>query len=79
MIDRTQEDINQDVLIAELGRTVKELKEAMRTVRDQQSAHEVTLRGHQSRLETLEPVRGIIEHVAAIKAFCDNWKRGFAK
>lgn len=65
MIDRTQEDINQDVRIASLEQKVREIK-------TQLDGAGRRLADHELQLHNLDPLRGLIEHVEAIKSFFEN-------
>lgn len=62
MIDRTQEDINQDIRIANLEQIVRELRSDFRS-----------LAGHESRLKSLESAANLIDgKVSEIKAQADG-------
>lgn len=68
MIDRTQEDINQDLRIAALEQNVKELKRQL-------DGTGRLLADHEGRIKQLDPLRVLIEHVDNIIVFLKS--RGF--
>lgn len=86
MIDRTQEDINQDVRISNLEQQVRELKMRLDVMRTSLENHGARFDGvgrqladHSVRLDVLEPLRVLVEHIEAIKTFFDDWKRGLRR
>lgn len=65
MIDRTQEDINQDLRIAHVEQDIREIKARL-------DGAGRKLADHEMRLNEFNPLRDLIKHVEAIKQFFEN-------
>ena len=67
MIDRTQEDINQDLRLVKLEQSQRELGSKIEAAL-QLIASQTTLFGqHEAKLKELNPLITLLEHVEAIK------------
>lgn len=72
MVDRTQEDINQDQRIARLEQQVLELRRQYNDHAKSLTDDAASLKEHKARLDILDPLRTLLEHVEAIKDFITN-------
>ena len=77
MIDRTQEDINQDRAIEALKQRVQQLEDKLAGVLSHQTTQDAQLGTHRQDLVMLSPLKDLIGYIEGIIAFFEHLKRGF--
>ena len=75
MIDRTQEDINQDRTIEAQAKRIAAIEQKQQDMLDLAGSHTSLLTQHETRLRELDPLRVLIEHIETIKSFFTSGHR----
>ncbi len=72
MVDRTKEDIIQDQRIARVEQDMRELRAKFESAAETTVSHGAKLAQHEDRLNFLNPLTALLEHVEQIIHFITN-------
>lgn len=79
MVDRTQEDINQDARLLRIENDVRNLHRAIDSLHISFDDFTITVHKHDRLIKILDPLQMLVDHVEQIKQFFESWKKGFSK